>query len=137
MHLVVGQDGHGSDTVPLSGELLPQLFTQAAVHFLKDLVDARKLIAHHLLRPALQRLGHDRMVGIGYHPFDNRLRILPGESLLVHENAHQFRDGQPRMRIVDVNDGFIRQAVQVLAKFALVSGNDILYRRGSKEIMLV
>ncbi len=55
VHHVIGQDGHVGDAVPLSGEMVPQLFAQPAVKLLQDHVDAGQLALDQVFRPALQR----------------------------------------------------------------------------------
>ena len=67
-HLVVGDDGH---IVPLAGVVRVdalQLFHETAVDLLADRVDPRQLLLEQADRPALERFGHDGMVGVGERP---------------------------------------------------------------------
>ena len=137
VHLVVGQDGHAADALPLAGEALEQAGAQAAVEFLQDGVDAGQQLAHHVLRPALERLGHDGVVGIGDGASRQILGLLPGQPLLVHEDAHELGDHQAGVRVVDVERHALGQLGQVLAIGALVVLDRILQRGGGEEVVLL
>ena len=82
-----------------------------SVQPLKDLIDAGQSGLDHVLRPALQRLGHDGVVGVGEgmlaQPSD---ASCPCHVLLVDQQAHQLRNRHARMGVVDVDDHFFRQA---------------------------
>ena len=136
VRLIVGEHGHVADAVPLAGEAVKQLLAQAAVELLHDGVDARQRLTHHVLRPLLQRLGHDGVVGVGDGVPGQALGDLPGQVLLVHEDAHQLGDDQRRVRVVDVEGHLLRQQLHVRAVDALEVLHGVLQRRADEEVLL-
>ena len=136
VRLIVGQDGHVADAVPLAREAVKQLLAQAAVELLHDRVDARQGLTHHALRPLLQRLGHDGVVGVGDGIDGDALGNLPGQVLLVHQDAHQLRNDHGRVRIVDVEGDFLGQLIHVGAVHALEVLDGVLQRGADQEVLL-
>ena len=136
VRLVISQDGHVADAVPLAREAVKQLLAQAAVELLHDRVDTRQGIAHHGLRPLLQGLGHDGVVGVGNRVDGDLLGDLPRQVLLVHQDAHQLRNDQRRVRIVDVEGNLLRQQIHVGAVDALEVLQGVLQGRGDQEVLL-
>lgn len=54
--------------------------------------------------------------------------------MLVNQQAHQLRNRQHRVRIVEVNRDFVRQ-IGVGFMQLVVTAEDILYRRRHEEIL--
>ena len=136
MHLVISQDGHAGDAVPVTRELVPQHVAQAAVHFLHDHIDPRYLTADQVLRPAFQRFLHDGMVGVGHAAHGDLLRLIPAQALLIHQQAHELRDGEAGMGVVDMEDSLVRQKLKVIAKAALKILERVLQRGAGQKVLL-
>ena len=89
-------------------------------------------VAH---RPGLERLGEDRVVGVGAGALHDAGRVLEGDAAL-HEQAHELRNHHRGMGVVDV-DGHV--AVQLLRRQSplLELGQDELRAGGHHEVLLV
>ena len=107
----------------------------AVVDFPHDLIDAGQALAEEILRPALQGLGHDGMVGIGHGAGDQIPSRVPGIAALIQQDAHQLGNGQGGVGVVDVDGGVVRQVVQG-AELLEVAAHDVLHRGGDQEILL-
>ena len=136
VRLIVGENRHMTDAVPLSRESIKQLLAETAVQLLHDGIDARQGLLHHALRPLFQRFRHDGVVGVSDGRLRDALRFFPRQTLLVHEDAHQLRNNHRRMRIVDVESDFLRQLAHVRAVDALEVLDGILERCADQEVFL-
>ncbi len=137
VHLVVGQDRHVADAVPLAGEGVPQLGAQPAVHLLQDHVDAGQLLLEQALRPLLQRLHQHGVVGVGEGATGDALRVVPAQAVIVHQYAHQLGDGHGGMGVVDVDGHHVREDGPVVAVDVDEVLHGVLYGRGGEEILLL
>ena len=102
-HLVVGNDRHIADFSKIVGIDLPKVVAVLLVDGVGNHMDAGQKLPEHLQRPALQRFAHHRMVGIGETIAGHLPGVLPGQAFLVEQNAHQLRNRQGRMGVVDVD----------------------------------
>ncbi|SLW92181.1 Uncharacterised protein [Klebsiella pneumoniae] len=96
---------------------------------------ARQDFPQHIDRPGLQRFAHQGMVGVGEDPTGHLKRVIPAEAVFVNQQTHQLRDRQHRMGVIEVDSNFIRQVVIGLIQLVM-TGEDVLYRRRNKEILL-
>jgi len=137
VNLIVGEDGHVADALPLTGEGIPQLGAQPAVHLLQDHVDPGQLLAEQALGPLLQGLYQHRVVGVGEGAAGDGLGLVPAQAVIVHQDAHQLGDGHGGMGVVDVDGHLVREDGEVVA----VGVDELLYReldgRGGEEILLL
>ena len=115
--------------------LLLQGLEEVVVDLEDDLQVARQNFAEHIHRPRLQRFTHQRMVGVREHLAGHFKRVIPAELMLVNQQAHQLRDRQHRMGIVEVNRGFFRQ-IRIGFVQLIVTAKDILNRCRDEEILL-
>ena len=134
-HLPVGNDGHLFDKLVLPGEAFPQIVAETAVDLFEDHVDAGQAACDQIFLPGFERFGHDRVVGIGKGRGGDRPGVVPSESVFIHQQAHEFGDGECRMRVVDVDRGLLRQQVQRPVA-VLVVVDDVLQRGGNEEVLL-
>ena len=137
VHIVIADDGHVGDPVPVPREGVPQPLAQPAVHLADDLVAPGQQLLHHMHRPLLQRLGHDRVVGVGNGLLHDGAGLIPAQAFLVHQDAHQLGDGHARVRIVDMDDHLLRQLRKVIAEGALEFLDDVLQAGAGKEVVLL
>jgi len=84
-------------------EARAHLVQEAGVDLVDDLQVPRQDRAEHLERPALQRLGQQRVVGVG----EGLPRYLPGlvpaQAVLVEQQAHQLGDRDRGMGIAELH----------------------------------
>ena len=115
--------------------LLLQRLQEVVVNFENNLQMARQDLAEHLNRPGFQRFAHQRMVGVGEDLAGHFKRLVPVELMLVNQQAHQFRDRQHRVGVVEVNGDFVRQVAVGLMQLEVAMQN-ILHRRRDQEVLL-
>jgi hypothetical protein len=100
-----------------------------------DLHVARQQPLHQLHRPRLQRLRQQGVVGVMQGVGGDLPRILPGEVVLLHQDAHQLRHGDGRMGVVELDRGVVGQRAQGTA-LGHVPAHQILQRGGGEEELL-
>ena len=113
----------------------PNKGTEAVVDLLGDLINTGQQALVQVLAPALQRLFHHRVVGVRHrfgYQFPSRVPII---AALVQHNAHQLRNGQGGVGIVNMDRHLLRQIIQ-RAVLGQVTVNNILHRGGHQEILL-
>ena len=76
------------------------LIQEARVDLVDDLQMARQQLREHRERPALERLGQQRMVRVREGFARNVPGALPLNSSFVDQQAHELGDRNRRMRIV-------------------------------------
>ncbi len=112
------------------------LFEPAAVDLVDDLHVPRQQRFEQRNRPGLERLGHQRVVGVA----DGLLRDLPGfvpdQALLVDQQAHQLGGHQRRVRVVQVHRVLAAEVVQ-RAAFAQMARQHVLQRRADEQELLL
>ena len=133
----VVHDGHALLARLVAREAHAHGRAQAPVDLLDDLQVPRQQPLQEVGGPLLERLGQDRVVGVGDRALGQRPRIVPAETLLVHQHAHQLRDGERRVRVVQLEDGLLRK-VRPGPPLALPEAPDhVLQRRGHEEVLLL
>ena len=105
------------------------------VDLVDDLEMTRNEELHPLDRPALERLGQERMIGVGERALGDVESLIPPEMGFVEQNAHELRRRQRRMRIVHLDRRLVGQRPPIRVRFAK-SAHDIAERTGDKEIFL-
>ena len=76
------------------------------------------------------------MVGVGKRALTDAPRIVPAEFLAVYKKSHEFRDGDGRMGVVQLDGDKIGESVEGLALLA-VAAKYIVQGGGNKEILLL
>ena len=117
-------------------ELGNQIITPAAIDLAHDFPDTGEKAGHKILRPALQRLTHDGVIGISNRSADNSPCFVPAEEVFVHENAHQFRNDQGGVRIIDLDNVVLSKGPDITPT-GNVLANDILCGSRDEEILLL
>ncbi len=134
MDLAVVDDHVAADAL-VAVELCAQILDPAAVDLAEDLPHARQLRLDQILRPALKRLAHDGVVGVGDSALDDLPALVPAQAVLVHENAHQLGDDHGRVRVVDLDRVVVGEGADV-APGLHVLAHDVLRGGGQEEILL-
>ncbi|MCY1399398.1 hypothetical protein D9M71_144520 [compost metagenome] len=99
-----------------------------------DLHVPRQQALHQRHRPAFQRLGEQRVVGVGQGRHGQRPGRVPFHAVDVHQQAHQLGHGDRRVGVVELDRHPLRQAVQRMA--AQVALQQVLQRGGDEEVFL-
>ena len=116
--------------------LLRQLRQEVGVDVKNDLQVARQHPAQHLHRPGLQRLVHERVVGVRENALAQAPGIGPGQVVLVEQQAHQLGDGQHRVGVVEVDADLGAKLVKG-AVLAQVAAQQVLHTGADKKVLLV
>ncbi len=114
---------------------LLHLLFQSLVDLFDDQHMARQQTAHQLLIPALQRLRHQRVVGVSKQPAGDLPRLIPAQLMLIQQHTQHLRDSDGGMRIVELNHFEVRQAMNAASR-QMVTTQDIRHRTGALEILL-
>ena len=96
---------------------------------------ARQQPLHQSDRPRLQRLGQQRVVGVGEGRLGDRPGVLPGDAMHVDQQAHQFGDADRRMGVVEL-DGDLIAKFSDIAALLHMAVDQVLQRGGGEEIFL-
>ena len=123
------------DAALVARKAAPHVVEEAPV----DLVDDLKLSRQHLLeiaqRPFFQRLGQQRVVGVGQGPPREVPCLVPPELRLVEQDAHQLRHRQSGMGIIELDRHLVRQLAPV-GVVAAEAAHEVGQRAGDQEIFL-
>ena len=119
----------------VAGEAGADVVEQPPVDLEDDLELTRNEDLHPLDRPALQRLRKQGVVGVGERPPREVPRLVPAEMRFVEQNAHEFRHGEARMRVVELDGGLLGQRPPVRVRLAKPA-NGVGERTGDEEIFL-
>ncbi len=103
---------------------LVDLGLKAAVDLLDNAVNTGKELGEEVDGPFLECFRHDGVVGVGCALGGHFPRLVPGQFVLVHEQTHQFRNSQGRMRVVHLEDDLLVEL------FDIVMGLQILLDHG-------
>ena len=76
------------------------------------------------------------MVGVGTGLRGNLPRLVPAETIVIEQQAHELGDDERRVRVVDLDDVVLgKVAHRAVAR--TVGAQDALRRRGDEEILLL
>ena len=92
---------------------------EATIDLEDDLEMPRKQRAEEIDRPLLQRLGEQRVIRVGERRASHRPRFVPAERVFVHEQAHQLRDGDRGVRVVELHGPFFVEGRRECRRSAL------------------
>ena len=116
--------------------LLLDLLDKSPVDLLHDLIDSGQQSGEQLDGPFFQRFRHDRVVRISAGLRGHFPRLFPGQIIVVHQHAHQFRDGYRGMGIVEL-EGHLLMEFADIRMLLHVLRHGRLYGRGNEEILLL
>ncbi len=119
----------------VAGEAGPDVIEQAAVDLEDDFQVARQQQLEPRQRPFLERLGQQRVVGVGQRPLGEVPRLIPSEARLVEQDAHQLGDGQRRVGIVELDGDLLGQRAPVVIG-APEPSDQIGERAGDEKVLL-
>src|SRR3954447_24405399 len=123
------------NTPVLAREARLNIVDEAAVDLVNNLEVARQHDLEPGERPLLERLGKERMVGVGEGACSDVPGFAPREMALVEQNTHQLRDGNRRVRVVQLNRGFFGEGSPI-GVAATEAAHDIGEGAGGEEVLL-
>ena len=104
-----------------------------------DQVDDLHVAGQHALhqrhRPGFERFRQQGVIGVGERRLGDRPGLVPFDLVEVDEDAHQFRDADRRMGVVELDCGMFAERAHV-APLLDVAANEIEQRSGGEEIFL-
>ena len=133
--LVLADYRHILNLAHVAAIVAVQVHPQAAVDLLDDLEHPGQQLFKQLHVPALQRLAHDGVVGVGQGAAGDVPRLIPVVIVLIHQQAHQLGHAQGGMGVVDVDGHLVGQVVQAPVLPQVLSQNG-LHRGGHQQILL-
>ena len=94
-----------------------------------DLVDDLEVAREHALEqrhtPLLERLGHQRVVGIREGAGHDRPGLVPRQALFVQQDAQQLRDRHRRVRVVEMEGNLVGEILPGILGALSVAPNDV------------
>ena len=133
--LALLNEAHASGASGVIGMMRVNVVEKPAVDLEDDLELARNEEAHPFDRPTLERLGKQRVVGVGERRARDIPRFVPAEMRFVEQDAHELRHGEGRMRVVELNGGFLGQKPPIGIRLPKPA-NRVGQRTGDEEIFL-
>jgi hypothetical protein len=127
---------HARQALVVAEESDPHLVQEPGVDLVDDFQVPRQHAAEQVQRPALQRLGQQRVVGIGEGLARDAPGQVPVERHFVDQQPHQFGHRDRRMGVVELHCEFL---VEALRRDLLhpVDAQHVLQRTGDKEVLLL
>jgi hypothetical protein len=117
---------------------------EPGVDLVEDLEVARQHVPQERDGPPLERFGHDGVVGVAEGARGDVPRIVPGQLLHVHQQAHELGDRQRGVGVVELDRHLVREAIEEteperavvhLITF-LVAADDVQERGRYEEVLL-
>ena len=91
------------------------LDAEATVDFADDFGDAREQTVEDRHFPGFESFGQNSVVRVCEGLGDDCPGVFPAELVLVHEQAHEFRNSQNRVSVVQLDRVVLREVAQILA----------------------
>ena len=136
-HLAVPEHGGLAQAILPVGRGAVEVVAPAAADLLDDHVEAREQLGEGVDGPLLERLGQDRVVGVGDGFRGDIPRLVPLEALLVDEDAHELRAAHGRVGIVGVDRDVLGQELPVGAVLAAEGVEHAREARRHEEVFLL
>ncbi len=95
----------------------------------------RQHVSDQIDGPLLEGLAHKRVIGVRTGGASNFPRLLPRQVSLVHQETHQLRHRQRRMRVVHLDGDPIGKRGEILMLFQ-IPANHIADRAGDQKVLL-
>ena len=141
-----GQMGHVDLSIPEDGDVAgprfiagieaADFFEPAVVDFFDDEVNARQQFLEHGDGPFFHGFRQNRVVRIGHGADGDVPGRIPGHAFFIHEDAHQFRNDQGRMGVVDVDGHIAVEFIDTFVVFLLIMADDALEAGRYEEVFL-
>ena len=104
-------DAHTPEPVAIVGIAAGEFPQKAGIDLIDDLQVTRKQPLQHGDGPFLERFGQDGVIGIARRSGRDPPRLIPSQSLAIHEKAHQLRNDKRGVGVVQLHENLIRKAL--------------------------
>jgi hypothetical protein len=94
---------HALDAALIVGKAGPHLLAEPAVDLQNDLQMPRQQHLEPAQRPSFQRLGQQRVVGVGERASGEVPCLVPSELRLIEQDPHQLGHGHAGMGVVELD----------------------------------
>ena len=115
--------------------LRSNLIEKQLVDVVDDLHVARQHAFEKRHRPRLERLGHQRVIGVREDLRAQAPSQRPRDVANVDQQPHQFRNCNGGMRVIEVNGDLVGQLLDARLRLE-IPAQQILQRRADKEVFL-
>ena len=129
-------DRHAREPIALARPAQLCLPEEPLVDLVDDLKVARQEPFEQRHRPALQRLGEQRVVRVADAPFDDRPPHVPVQPFVVDQHAHQLGHRDRRVRVVQLDGELVGEGAEV-GVLLLEPPDHVGNRAGHEEILLL
>ncbi len=105
---------HAADAIIVTGPVLADLDDEARVDLVNNVEEPRQQAPEHRYRPHLESFRQQRVIGVGHRAVRDLPGLVPLEVVFIHQQAHQFGDGNGRVRIVQLEAVLLREQGEVV-----------------------
>ena len=116
-------------------EAKPNFIEQPTVDLVNDLQVTRKQSFKPRHRPFLQSLGQQGVIGVSKRLLRQVPGLIPSHVHVVQQDSHQFRDRHGRMRVIELNRGFLWKFFPIRV-VALETAHQVGHGTCDQEILL-
>ena len=111
-------DGHALKPFGVAGEAVHDVLQEAVIDFIDDLQMTRQHGLEQAHRPGFQRFRHQGVIGVGEGAGGNVPGLIPVQTVDVHQQAHQFRNGDGGVGVVELDRHLVRQRLEGIVMLA-------------------
>ena len=133
---VLLEDRYPAQRLGPVGEFRLDGIHEAAVDLVNDLEVARDEWLHHRYRPGFQRFRQQGVVRVGAGRPGQFPGRGPAETRFVQEKAHQLRDGQCGVGVVELEGHLVREHLPDLSMALTEAVHRVPHRTSDQEILL-
>ncbi len=109
---------------------------EALVDFVDDFHVSRQKALEEAYRPDFESLGKKCVVGVPHHLHRDVPCGVRSQTLLVHQDAQQFRNGYCGVRVIEL-DGDKAWKISQIARLLQEAPDDVCQRTGDEEVLLL
>ena len=127
--------GHVVDGCAINAAL-GHVQAETTIDLSNDFRNTREKTIEDVNVPGLQSLGQNRVVGVRKGTRNNIPGIFPTQAMVIHQDAHEFGNGQNRVGVIELDGVVLSKTAQVRTVLSNVVINDRLQRRRAEEVLL-
>ena len=135
VNLIVLDDGHSGGLCTVAAVAFHQACTVTVVDFYDNLEDSRNNLLYKVDIPLFQSFCHNGVVGVSKGVGNDVPSVIPSITAVIQQNPHQFRNGEGRVGVVDVDGNLFVQVIQC-AVYAHVVVYDVTDGSSTQEVLL-
>src|SRR5215831_3123628 len=119
----------------VAGVTLPYLIEEAPIDLENYLQRPRQQLAEQRQPPGFERFGQQGMVGVRQGAAGDIPGLLPRQRAFIHQQPHELRYRDCRMRVVHLHRKHVRQGGQG-CPFEVQQAQHVLQRAGDEKVLL-